>query len=193
MEFKSPRENRGFLFYKYNNIMNDELVSFIQSKLGDHMFDELEVDPEHYNTLPAYEYYNEIIRKCEWYRPDIVKEFNDKKQRDSVAPASYIEKRKKDYAEDLDTAFSITYDALFNPVRYSRVKIFTTPNTRACTTVFLNQVKDKGADAFLEYIKENPKGFCGNSRINCVQMQNFIKRMARLYITKYMELHKMHF
>lgn len=42
-------------------------------ELGDGAYDELEIDPSDYDSLPAYDFYDEVVLSCRVVHPEIIK------------------------------------------------------------------------------------------------------------------------
>lgn len=62
----------SFLCYKYHMI---GLGEYIMKELGEGVYDELEIDPSDYDSLPAYDFYDEVVSSCQVVHPEIIERY----------------------------------------------------------------------------------------------------------------------
>lgn len=51
------------------------LGEYIMKELGDDVYDELEIDPSDYDSLPAYDFYDEVVSSCQVVHPEIIERY----------------------------------------------------------------------------------------------------------------------
>lgn len=158
----------------------EELAQYIMQKLGDKVYDELFIDPEDYNTLPAYEFYKEIVDNCNIEHPEIVKEFEKQQEKEYYdnLPKENIEASKVE--ADFNLACQITEDVLKHPTKYKLRK----PDYGICRSIytpFFNMTRSRSYMDLKDYLLKNSKGCLPKSTINCKKFYNQIVYIAKNY------------
>lgn len=166
--------------------MNIELAEYIIKELGDNLYDELEIEPDDYNRLPAYEFYQEVIESCEALKPEIISNFRKMKEQESGPNSAkeYEEQQKSKVASDFETAFAITKDVLSHTAKYRLSKI-DYANVRFYRDTFLNFSRTRSPKDVEQYLLDHSKEKLPRSPINCNRMRQFIFYLAKRYRKQY--------
>lgn len=162
----------------------EELAQYIMQKLGDKVYDELFIDPEDYNTLPAYEFYQEVVENCRIEHPEIIKEFDKEQENEYYSNLPKENITASTVNNDFDLACKITADILRHTSKYNLAK----PHYRICHAIytpFFNMTRSRSYDELKEYLEKNSKGCLPNSKINCKKFYNQIVFLARNYRNQY--------
>ena len=62
-------------------------------ELGEGVYDELEIDPSDYDSLPAYDFYDEVVSSCRVVHPEIIERYYRETEKRSM-PSSEKEFRE---------------------------------------------------------------------------------------------------
>ena len=166
--------------------MSIELGEYIMDKLGDKVYDELEIDPSDYNKLPAYEFYDEVISSCRILRPEIITKYYDEMQ---MANCPTTEKEFRDYQNskiknNFALALQMTLDIIVHTGKY-RLSKPDYSNIRYYSETLLNFIKGKDPAEIEEYLLDHSKENLPKSNINCNRMRQFIIYLAQKYKGQY--------
>lgn len=164
--------------------MKEELGQYIMNELGDDVYEELFIDPEDYNTLPAYEFYEELITACKLEHPEIIEKYNKIKEEEYYAGLPKENIQKSTVETDFNLACEITEDILIHTSKYRLQK----PDYGVCRSIytpFLNMIKTRSPMDLKKFLLDNAKGNIPKSTINCKKFYNQIVYLARKYRNQY--------
>ena len=152
---------------------------------GDGFYDELGIDEEDYENLPAYEFYKEVVDNREIARPELVRNYHgEPEEYNSPAEKEAEEMQKAKAAADFETALQITYDIMVRAGKYGLAK----PDYSGLgyyREAFLDFVKNKLPEEIEDYLRRNSKDYIPRSRINRNRMLKYIFRPAKRYRKQY--------
>lgn len=133
-----------------------ELAQKIIDYFGDDLYTELDVNEVDYETLPAYEFYEKVVKSCEELHPEVVDSLREQDQPEPepwkvFENANDAQAFLSQYAKShFYLCVDILEDIFYHDHDY---RIFPTQSFRDMREIWLNRAKEEGRESFLERVK----------------------------------------
>lgn len=162
------------------------LGEYIMKELGYGVYDELEIDPSDYDSLPAYDFYDEVVSSCRVVHPEIIERYYRETEKRNM-PSS--EKEFREYQNlkirrDFPLALRMAVDIMVHTGDY-RLSIRDYANLRYYTGALLNFIRNKKPEDIERYLLDHPKETLPGTDINCNRMRQFVLYLAQRYKEQY--------